>query len=406
MTNTAEADNSLSMAGTIRTKEKCPKCKGKFQGVPLECPTCLNSPKKYYIDLHYKGHGRIRIFCDRQGQPLDSWRRAMRLIETIRYEIDQHIFDPSKYVRVDLATFLFETRAKAWYQANLMEAEKGNMSVQHAKMCESTNQIYFLPYFKGMDVREIRTYHVKEFYSGLSSKLALSTIKAILNKLKTFFHVLYREEYIPSQPQFPKIKLHKKIPQWLDEKTQIEIMNKIPEEHRPVFFFLAFQGVRPGEARGLKVKDFNFKEHCFTVSRTLSYNKLIERVKGKVEKRRFINPDLMEMLQKQCKDKVPEAFVFTSHHGKPYTHTYMGNIWRKVRGDLDLTLYEATRHSWASNALRRGVPVSAIRDVLGHVDIQTTMIYAHSGFDNQKAAFSSSNEDNVRSLFQNKEESK
>lgn len=35
------------MAGRIRTKEVCPKCRGKYQGEPLRCPDCLTIPRRY-----------------------------------------------------------------------------------------------------------------------------------------------------------------------------------------------------------------------------------------------------------------------------------------------------------------------------------------------------------------------
>lgn len=44
--------------------------------------------------------------------------------------------------------------------------------------------------------------------------------------------------------------------------------------------------------------------------------------------------------------------------------------------NLNVTPYQATRHSWASNALKDGVPLTVVQKILGHTDIRTTLGYA------------------------------
>lgn len=49
-------------------------------------------------------------------------------------------------------------------------------------------------------------------------------------------------------------------------------------------------------------------------------------------------------------------------------------IAKKARLDVPLTTYVA-RHSWASIAKSKNVPVNVISDALGHDSIATTQIY-------------------------------
>ena len=85
------------MKGQVRTKEKCPKCLGKFKIAErgLTCPKCLTQPKRFFVDIYLKK--RIKIYKDESGQVLDSWDRADRLLNHIRWEIDNHQFNPEKY---------------------------------------------------------------------------------------------------------------------------------------------------------------------------------------------------------------------------------------------------------------------------------------------------------------------
>jgi len=91
-------DSRLSMRGKIRTKEKCPSCGGKFTELPrgIVCTKCGTIPRRYYLDLNVIEGSRVRIYSDRDGQPFDSYRKALRALEVIRYEIDNHTFDPNR----------------------------------------------------------------------------------------------------------------------------------------------------------------------------------------------------------------------------------------------------------------------------------------------------------------------
>jgi len=323
----------------------------------------------------------------------------MRVLETIRYEIDQHIFDPSRYVSADLKSFLFETLIESWYEGKSKEAEKGHLARSYTRCLKHYKDAFFLPFFKGMDVREIRTYHIQEFYDSLpverdtkqgKKKYTLKYYKNILNALENFFNNLHRLDKIEKKPAFPKITLDRKAPRWIDRATQLKAIEAIPERDRPIFTFLAFQGIRPGEARALKVKDINFEDASFIVSRTYSDRMIRERVKGKVMRPRAINPILEPLLKEQCSGKHPEAFVFVNPRtGRPYTQNLINELWMRVRKSmgLDLPLYNATRHSLASNLLKDGADLKSIGDILGHTDIRTTLKYAHSGLDNQRIAF-------------------
>lgn len=381
------------MTGKIRTKEICPKCEQSFEGNPLRCPTaCLTIPKKYFIDFYHKGYGRLKIYSDKTGHPLDSFARAQRVLDSIRYEVDQHIFNPEKYIKADLKQYLFETRIEAWYHGKIKEVEKGNLAPSYTKELRRYTDRFYLPYFKGKDVREIRTFHITEFYDNVPSSNSLKYTKNILNALENFFNTLLRNEFITQTVSFPSIRLERKSPKWLDRKTQNEVLQEIPETDRPLYTFLSNQGIRPGEARALKVKDLDFENGIMIVCRTYSGHSKLYRdmVKNRIVRPRALNPNLIAMLKKLCKDKTPDAFVFINPRmGTQYSYSSFYNIWKKVRNkkQIEVTPYQATRHSFATNAFKDGADLKSIGDILGHTDIRTTLKYAHSDIDNQHAVF-------------------
>lgn len=379
------------LKGSIRTKQKCKKCGIRFTPHMLTCDRCSTSPTKYFIDIHHKGCGRIQIHQDQKGNPLDSLAAAQRILLNIRYEMQEHIFDPSMYIKSGTAPYRFETRVKVWHEEKKREQEIGNLSESYVKMLERFMNMYFISHFHGRDVREIRTLHIKDFYLKLPTKLNLKYRKNILGALENFFITLMKDEIIQRRPQFPKVTLDRVPPKWVNLKTQMAILGSIAPEDRPIFHFMCFQGVRPSEARALKVKDLNLADGVVIISRTFSYHKLRERTKSKIVRPRLLNPMLLPMLTEACRDKTPEAFVFTNprRKGRPYGDNVIDKIWGKVRTqlNLDCTLYQATRHSLASIALNAGAPLTAIQGLLGHTDLKTTQKYAHPNLKMQEAAF-------------------
>lgn len=413
----------LSMDGTIRTKQKCPQCKNSFSmavvaelgpNLQLCCPACKTRPSKFYIDLYAKNYGKIKLYSDQIGNPLSSWEHAERVLTSIRYEIDQKKFDPTKYSKRELRQYLFETQIEYWYQGKLEEVRIGNLAASYVRGLKRYKDFYFLRHFKGQDVREIRTFHVDEFYRKLpqyfeqvqkerkeeaqreerkiveKASWSLKYTKNILGALENFFATLLELERIEKMPAFPSVTVERKAPKWTDRSTQIAILELIPDENRDIFNFLSFQGVRPGEARALKVKDFDLEDESFCTARTFSDRKIVDRTKSKVTRPRALNPMLLPMIQRLCVGRHPEAFVFINPRtAKPYSEDALFDLWdkaRKAKG-LDLTLYQATRHSFASNLLRDGVDIAIISKLLGHTDIRTSLIYTHADLATQKVAF-------------------
>lgn len=62
----------------IRTKERCSVCGKAFtevSGIGLVCLRCKTIPRRYFIDLHWE-EKRVRVYSDRNGQPLSSYEQA------------------------------------------------------------------------------------------------------------------------------------------------------------------------------------------------------------------------------------------------------------------------------------------------------------------------------------------
>jgi len=177
-------------------------------------------------------------------------------------------------------------------------------------------------------------------------------------------------------------------------QAQLKLLFSIPDigtaKGRRDRFFLIFAyetGARLDELINLRLKD---------IVRTNDY--VTVRVLGKGSKVRHVplDPSTVEHLDAYIREfhrsSVNEDYLFyTIHDGehtqmKPGTVDYMmkkhGNAAHAVDNSFPKGLHcHMLRHSIAMAMLKKGIPISYIRDFLGHSSIITTTIYSHADSD-------------------------
>jgi len=65
--------------------------------------------------------------------------------------------------------------------------------------------------------------------------------------------------------------------------------------------------------------------------------------------------------------------------GRMWPHKALARVWGRALEDAELphvSLYEGTKHTMATDAIRRGVPERALQRFLGHTSVQSTRRYA------------------------------
>jgi integrase/recombinase XerD len=79
-------------------------------------------------------------------------------------------------------------------------------------------------------------------------------------------------------------------------------------------------------------------------------------------------------------DIVDPKFLNLSKLGNPISESGFQKQWQKTRREIglpkELTLH-CFRHTAASRWIRNGMDVSHVQKILGHAQIETTMIYVH-----------------------------
>jgi site-specific recombinase XerD len=127
----------------------------------------------------------------------------------------------------------------------------------------------------------------------------------------------------------------------------------------------------------LKLKDFDFTNGTFQISRAFSEEQERPRKNKKPYYLPF-NQGFVERYKYIFKDKLPEAYLFTNTKGRHYTRTGLKKVWSRVCKKMNITisLYSATRHSIASQAINKGIDIGTVSQALGHSSLDVTKKYA------------------------------
>jgi integrase len=162
-------------------------------------------------------------------------------------------------------------------------------------------------------------------------------------------------------------------------------------QYRTLVLMLAATGIRFGEAVGLTVRDLDLARlHNGThaplvhIRRTVSpvNGRLVEGLpkSGKVRKV-AVPPYLAAELGRLVEGRKPDDRVFTSPRGQVLRErTFTRFHWRPAVesiGCKGLVPHEL-RHTAATEMLRRGIPITAVANQLGHASPEiTARVYSH-----------------------------
>ena len=205
------------------------------------------------------------------------------------------------------------------------------------------------------------------------------TINFEVGTLRTVLYVALKWGYLKENPTrgVKKIKVSdSKALKFLSEEECRRFLAACPAELHPVYFTFLNTGMRKAELENLEWDDVDFKRKKIKIRRKDFWQ-------PKTGEREIpINQQLYELLSdlKRKNDKfLKSSFVFSDKDGGK-TKTKLREKLIQIAKDAGidgLTKVHTLRHTFASHLVMKGVDLPTIRKLMGHTDIQTTMIYAH-----------------------------
>lgn len=254
-----------------------------------------------------------------------------------------------------------------------------------ARNKEAAFRLYILPMFGDRELVDIKAFDYVRFRNAIKAKgLSDKTLKNHQSDLRHMLNMATEWEVIPHFPKLKSVKVELPKMRVLSSSEFKALKASVAYEKprfRALFYFAARTGMRIGELRGLKWSDFETLKgrHGINVARSVSgRGDVIGPTKN--GKARWAPIDLSEVLRHTLGGLDPRTeFLFSDPKRPTVPLTYKAadcaikRMMRRAR--LDAIGWHTIRHTFASALCGRGVNVVQVKDLLGHVDIRTTMRY-------------------------------
>lgn len=313
----------------------------------------------YSADFRYKGR-RYVLSTKTKNKHV-----AKRIIKDIEARIALGKFDVRDYM--DSCVLLKDVII------NYVEEETPNKSPRTMK-----NEIQQLNNFaKSIPDRTISSISHQDIIPWRNKRLAevkRITVNNECRVLRHFFNWCIKQEYIKENPlaNLPKLKVEESHRLYMNSDELKSILEKIDaarlsargtrdkrfmEHFELLVIFLLLTGLRLGEALALQWSNIDLEHGVVYV------------YQSKVNKSRNVplHPVVIRILKKLG----PELFKgLNGNHVSRKFRYYM------LLADLRGFKLHSLRHTFASNLVQLGSSLTAVKDLLGHSDVRTTMIYA------------------------------
>ena len=203
------------------------------------------------------------------------------------------------------------------------------------------------------------------------------TINFEVDTLRMIFNLAVKWDYLKENPTkgVKRLKVDdSKPPRFLAKEECQKLLEASPPELYPVYFTFLNTGMRKAELENLQWCDIDLKRKRIQIKRK-------ENWQPKTGERELpINDELLQLLKdlkKQSNVNIDYVFdIINSGHSHNWLRLELIKIAKKA-SIKDLTKIHTLRHTFASHLVMNGVDLPTVKRLMGHTDIQTTMIYAH-----------------------------
>lgn len=206
--------------------------------------------------------------------------------------------------------------------------------------------------------------------AGSFNSPSRSGFKHVVHGLRFYFRVFGHLNRIV---ELPSIRAAKKLPTVLS-KQECKLLFKTPRllKHRLALCFIYSAGLRVSEFSNIKIGDVDFDRMMVHVRA------------GKGQKDRYVplSKRIVPGLKNHLSAERPVKYLFEGMHaGAPYSPRAMQWVMRETIAKTGIrkenVCVHTLRHSYATHLLEDGVDIVTIKNLLGHSNIRTTMVYLH-----------------------------
>lgn len=274
--------------------------------------------------------------------------------------------DPKKHNSYIIKEFLTSKRVEGC-SPRTIEAYGGNLK-EIAEFQEKKGALLV-----DMETQDMRDFIAMKMENGVGP-VTCDTSRRIAS---TFFRWARNEHYTTFSPvdAVKPVKRKKKLKEPFKQIDLLRIRNNCQRvRDRAIVELLLCSGIRVSELHNMKISDVDFHNMEFKVLG-----------KGNKERVCYLNDVavhyIKEYLRERGEDNCPYLWVQVKRYNGEARQWGIHGIERMIRdtgkrAGVDKCYPHRFRHTFATNALNKGIPIEQVQILLGHEKLDTTMIYA------------------------------
>ncbi len=229
--------------------------------------------------------------------------------------------------------------------------------------------------------------------SLIEKEISNPSINRKLSSLKSYFRFLLKDDIITANP-FNKVispKTSSRLPQFVENKpiNQLLDQTKFEPDHsgiraKTIIELFYATGMRLSELINIKENDINFNEGLIKVMGKRNKERLIPFG----NKLSYSLNHYLQIKREEIRGPEVNTYLFVTEKGKKL---YPRLIYRIVNSYLAkvTTIKKKSphvlRHTFATHMLNHGADLNAIKDILGHANLNATQIYTHNTIEQLKS---------------------
>lgn len=213
-----------------------------------------------------------------------------------------------------------------------------------------------------------------------------NSVSRKISSLRSFYQYLLKQQVVKENP-FSYVQMRKKtlrLPRFFYEK-EIEALFQAAQGRTPLDYrnmalleVLYGTGIRVSECANIQLEDVDFETNVLLIH-------------GKGNKERYVpfgsfaGEALLDYFESGRsilveKHQKSHRYVFVNHHGEQISSTGIQYVLKQIIKKSSLTAEihpHMLRHTFATHLLNNGADMRTVQELLGHVSLSSTQIYAH-----------------------------
>ncbi len=246
-----------------------------------------------------------------------------------------------------------------------------------------------LEYFKNKMMRELTRFNIEQFkktrltsFNGRGSLRAPASVDRELELLSRIFSLAIERGLIQTNPckGVKKLRVPNLVERYLTVDEEKRLTAVLQEKHPRLFDMLMIAlhtGMGNSEVRTLHKSQVDLFRDCINLT----------KIKSEKPNTVPVHPNLKPMFYRLIADVGTNGYLFENPKtGKPIVD--FKKAWHSALRDAKITelRFHDIRHTFGTRAIDAGAPLSAVKEIMGHADIRTTMRYVHATEAGKRAA--------------------